>query len=400
MADITIDQLETQTFYQIPQIFMSRTEKEYGSDGKLKAKVKWTSRYARELSNDAKLTYAILYNRCLLSIRSYREGKLDFVDDNGSVFLIFTVEDLMDLLDRGKTTVLKLKKELTNLGLLREVSQGANRPNRIYLQTVDASLWEKEYYVTEQNIVHSGQGNRAQTKVTYIHTKTEDSGGKVIFQAQVKSKATPDILTKGGGSKSEPPEKPSKSTKGGGSKSEPPEKPSKSTKSGGSKSEPPVVQNLNPTKIENTNIEKLDNSSSRKAEEISKEIPQPAKTEKLQTPSKSSSFISNPYYNLLQVIADRYNGKFSQFDLLTGEFQHYNLTHHQKMLIATYLENGYVTSEEVLGTIERIPYDCQSPLAYLLKSLNNLETERKLEVKIAAHRRAETYYQELKGKTG
>lgn len=140
MSDIKVDQVVTQTFYQIPQIFMARIEKKYSAEGKVKEKIKITSEYVKKLSNDAKLAYGALYNRCMLSIQSYKDGKFDFVDDTGSIFLIYTVEDMMDLLDRGKTTIHKIKKELKDAGLLREVSQGANRPNRLYLQNVDASL--------------------------------------------------------------------------------------------------------------------------------------------------------------------------------------------------------------------------------------------------------------------
>lgn len=368
MADITIDQLETQTFYQIPQIFVARTEKEYGSDGKVKAKVKWTSKYARELSNDAKFTYAILYNRCLLSIRSYREGKLDFVDENGSVFLIFTVEDLMDLLDRGKTTVLKLKKELANLGLLREVSMGANRPNRLYLQTVDASLWEKEYYEASHSTENSGQGNRSQNKVTYLHTKTEDSAGQVTFQAPTKKE-----------------EKPSITAKSGGPKNEPPTKPVKSMKSGGSKNEPQGVQILNPTKIEHTKTELLDDISSRKPEDNSDELPQSPGADHQPSQEKVLPYVQPQYYSLLQVIADQYNDRFCYPN-------NYFMTHKQKMLIGDYLQSGHVLSHEVLGMIDRIPDDCGSPMAYLLASLKQLQDERLLEVKIHAHREAERRY--------
>lgn len=362
MADITIDQLETQTFYQIPQIFVARTEKEYGLDGKVKAKVKWTSKYARELSNDAKFTYALLYNRCLLSIRSYREGKLDFVDDNGSVFLIFTVEDLMDLLDRGKTTVLKLKKELANLGLLREVSMGANRPNRLYLQTVDASLWEKEYYEASHSTENSGQGNRAQTKITYLHTKTEDNVGQVIFQAPVTGE---EKLTTPG--------------KSGGSFSEPPTKLAKSSKSGGSENEPQGGQILNPTKIENTKTELLDDISSRRPADNSDELPQSPGADYQSFQDKVLPYVQPQYYALLQVIADHYNDRFC--------YPHgYFMTHKQKMLIGDYLQSGYVLSHEVLGMIDRIPDDCEKPMAYLMASLKQLQEERFLEAKIYAQR--------------
>ena len=104
MADITVNQLATQTFYQIPQIFMTRTERIKDSMGKIIKKIRYTSDYA-QLSNDAKLAYGALYNRCQLSIRSYESGKRDFVDEHGSVFLIFTVEELMELLDKSNKTI-------------------------------------------------------------------------------------------------------------------------------------------------------------------------------------------------------------------------------------------------------------------------------------------------------
>ena len=133
MADITIDQLATLTFYQIPEIFFTRIQ--YNENGY----VKLTSSYT-DLSSDAKLAYGALYNRCKLSISSFQKGNRDYVDENGAVFLIFTVSDLMLLLDKGKMKVTKIKKELQEHGLLREVRQGINKPNRLYLQLVDANL--------------------------------------------------------------------------------------------------------------------------------------------------------------------------------------------------------------------------------------------------------------------
>lgn len=139
MADITIDQLATLTFYQIPEIFFTRIQ--HNENGY----VKLTSSYTG-LSSDAKLAYGALYNRCKLSISSFQKGNRDYVDENGAVFLIFTVSDLMLLLDKGKMKVTKIKKELQEHGLLREVRQGLNKPNRLYLQLVDANLEIVEHY--------------------------------------------------------------------------------------------------------------------------------------------------------------------------------------------------------------------------------------------------------------
>lgn len=175
---------------------------------KLSRKSRRLAGYARELSNDAKLAYGALYNRCLLSIRSYNEGKRDYVDENGSVFMNYTVEDLMDLLDRSKPTVLKIKKELVKSNLLREVKQGANRANRLYLQTVDASLQEYEYY--NATIISSG---RDKGKVVYIHSKTLDYLGNSLSENESR---VPE--EENGSQKSLPPRNAVKSTKNGGKK--------------------------------------------------------------------------------------------------------------------------------------------------------------------------------------
>ena len=152
MADITVNQLITQTFYQIPQIFMTRTERIKDKTGKVIKKIRYTSDYA-QLSNDAKLAYGALYNRCQLSISSYESGKRDFVDEYGSVFLIFTVEELMELLDKSNKTITKIKKELKQKKLLREEKQGSNNPNRLYLQLVEADHQIIEEYDSNNYLV-------------------------------------------------------------------------------------------------------------------------------------------------------------------------------------------------------------------------------------------------------
>ena len=185
MADIHVDQLTTQNFYQIPQIFFTRVEKTYDKKGGLRFKTKHTSIYAR-MSNDAKIAYGALYNRCMLSIRSYQEGKIDYVDENGSVFLVYTVEDLMDLLDKSKATVQKIKKELAENGLLREVKQGSNKPNRIYLQNVEASREVHEKYEALRK--KKERKVKGKVKIVYEfnfrHIMTSDHLGNVIFKEE------------------------------------------------------------------------------------------------------------------------------------------------------------------------------------------------------------------------
>ena len=174
MADITIDQLATQTFYQIPEIFFTRIQ--HNENGY----VKLTSSYTG-LSSDAKLAYGALYNRCKLSISSFQKGNRDYVDEHGAVFLIFTVSDLMLLLDKGKMKVTKIKKELQEHGLLREVRQGLNKPNRLYLQLVDANLEIVEHYSIDGELL-----------------KRIDAFGKVLYEKECDIEKTPKPLGNSG----------------------------------------------------------------------------------------------------------------------------------------------------------------------------------------------------------
>ena len=174
MADITIDHLATQTFYQSPEIFFTRIQ--HNENGY----VKLTSSYTG-LSSDAKLAYGALYNRCKLSISSFQKGNRDYVDEDGAVVLIFTVSDLMLLLDKGKMKVTKIKKELQEHGLLREVRQGLNKPNRLYLQLVDANLEIVEHYSIDGELL-----------------KRIDAFGKVLYEKECDIEKTPKTLGNSG----------------------------------------------------------------------------------------------------------------------------------------------------------------------------------------------------------
>lgn len=347
--DITIHQLETQKFHQIPQLFTRSIERKWDSETKQLIEIHSISPYVK-LSSDAKLAYGIFLNRCQLSIYSYQQGNQDYVDDNGAVFMIYTVQDLMKVLDKAKNTVIKIKKELTSLGLLREVRQGKNKPNRLYLQNVDATSQMTEYYDENEVLL-----------------KRFDYFGNLLYEKEELSTEDIESFDISGSSHFELPE-------------------------GGSNHEPPEAQNLNPSNT-NTSKTEINNISSRRSETISDEMSPSPGTNQFSSQIQSEKFVPPKYYSLLQVIADRYNGKFCQQDLFTGKFQNYSLTHKQKMMIGQYLSEDYVTSSEITAMIERIPYDCEHPLAYLMKMLENLKEERRLEARIVAHRQAQIKYE-------
>ena len=82
-----------------------------------------------EMSIDAKALYMILLDRrCLSEINGS-----DWRDDHGCVFIYFTVEEMMRLLNCGNKKVNELLKELEKYELIQRHRRGLGKPNRIYV---------------------------------------------------------------------------------------------------------------------------------------------------------------------------------------------------------------------------------------------------------------------------
>lgn len=214
VRDITVHQLETHTFHQIPQMFTRMIKKEWNAEKTAFVEVHRTSPYVK-LSSDAKLAYGMLLSRCQLSIQSYQLGDRKYVDSHGAVFMIYTVSDLARALDKSKGTAIKIKKELIAANLLREVRQGKNKPNRLYLQNVDATLQLTEYYDENSTLI-----------------KREDYLGRIVYENSDQSdQISPSLDTSG------------------------------SSNFGLPKLGLPEVQNLNPSKKEIRQIENKDDTN-------------------------------------------------------------------------------------------------------------------------------------------
>ncbi len=95
-------------------------------------KLLFESDFYKKMSSDSKLLYAILKDRFDLSVKN------NWIDDDGNIYFIFTVAEIGEMLGCGKDKVIKLKRELKKYDLLEEVRQGLNKPNLIYLGTLQA----------------------------------------------------------------------------------------------------------------------------------------------------------------------------------------------------------------------------------------------------------------------
>ncbi|MHC5250404.1 replication initiator protein A [Enterococcus sp. LJL90] len=103
----------------------------------------------KNLSNDAKIAYIILKDRLEYSIQN------NWVDENQQVYFIFTNDELQGLLNCAKPKVIKIKKELEEAHLLKQIQQGLNKPNKLYLANLDVQSHEV-YLKTIQSLDKSG----------------------------------------------------------------------------------------------------------------------------------------------------------------------------------------------------------------------------------------------------
>ena len=115
------------------------------------------------LSDKAKQIYMFLFDRRTLSIQN------KWFDDKGDVFVYFTNEQLMAKLNCSNKPIVQAKKELHEMGLLREVRQGVNKPNRLYISGSVESTHQ------EVSKVHGGSVESTHQEVSKVHTIKTDN---------------------------------------------------------------------------------------------------------------------------------------------------------------------------------------------------------------------------------
>lgn len=84
-----------------------------------------------DLSSDAKLLYGLLLDRMELSRAN------NWINESGEIYLIFTREEIQDILKISKKTCIKAFKQLAQKGLILEKRQGLNKPNLIFIGHIE-----------------------------------------------------------------------------------------------------------------------------------------------------------------------------------------------------------------------------------------------------------------------
>lgn len=123
------------------------------------------------LSDKAKQIYMFLFDRRTLSIQN------KWFDENGDVFVYFTNEQLMEKLNCSKPAIISAKKELADMGLLREFRQGVNKPNRLYISG------SKKTLLQEVKKVDSIKTDNIKTNISRLN-EPEGAGDNTLYSIE------------------------------------------------------------------------------------------------------------------------------------------------------------------------------------------------------------------------
>lgn len=94
-------------------------------------KVLFTDAYFKELSTEAKVLYGLMLDRMALSERNR------WFDEEGRVYIIFTVEEVMSCMNCGRDKSVKVLSELDarkGIGLIERIRRGLGQPDIIYVK--------------------------------------------------------------------------------------------------------------------------------------------------------------------------------------------------------------------------------------------------------------------------
>ena len=116
----------------------------------------------------AKVLYGLMLDRMSLSIKNR------WFDEEDRVYIIFTVEEIAELLNCGSQKAVKLMKELDSnqgIGLIEKKRLGLGKPNVIYVKNFmlkEKHSFEKEEKaaVNTENMQNSENHNSRMMKIT------------------------------------------------------------------------------------------------------------------------------------------------------------------------------------------------------------------------------------------
>lgn len=149
-------------------------------------KLLFTDDRFKDLSTDAKVLYGLMLDRMSLS------SKNQWYDREKKVFIYFSLEDVMELLNCKKNKAIDTMKELDaekGVGLIEKVRQGQGKPTMIYVK----NFMEKSEQKLEKQTSGEKQGVSEVGKTNLLKLENPTSGSPFFGSLEV-GKTNPNNL--------------------------------------------------------------------------------------------------------------------------------------------------------------------------------------------------------------
>lgn len=91
----------------------------------------------KDLGFESKLLYSIMLNRMNYSVKN------DWIDNKGNIFLIYTIQEIMEMFQVSNKKAIQMLKNLEMFKLIEKKVQGNGKPNLIYLNKLNYNLNSK-----------------------------------------------------------------------------------------------------------------------------------------------------------------------------------------------------------------------------------------------------------------
>ena len=136
----------------------------------------------KDLKPTSILLYALLCDRLSMSYANENKSnisknKFHYYDEDENVFVIFTRIDLEKKLHIGKQSLCSAFKELVKANLIKEIRQGKNKPNKIYVGKTISEInnkfvnWKSENHTSGVPISSSPEVLKTDTNKNNIFIK-------------------------------------------------------------------------------------------------------------------------------------------------------------------------------------------------------------------------------------
>ena len=131
-------QAEQYAFYRIPKIF-------------------FTDNRFRRMSVEAKILYGLMLDRVSLSLKNR------WIDKEGRVYIIYTIQEIMESLGCAEQKAVKILSELEkSCGLIQKKRRGMGRPNLIYVKNFSQPIYEEESF--DEPLEENGENDHKEEK--------------------------------------------------------------------------------------------------------------------------------------------------------------------------------------------------------------------------------------------